>query len=63
LGTYTTPPAGGDDRDRATRSPNPVGRLGRPEDIADAIAILASPRAGYINGANIPIDGGITGTI
>jgi NAD(P)-dependent dehydrogenase (short-subunit alcohol dehydrogenase family) len=47
----------------ADYAPNPVGRLGRPEDIADAIAFLASPRAGYINGANIPVDGGITGTI
>lgn len=62
---------GGSDGDWATiereitaeYAPNPIGRLGRPEDIADAIAFLASPRAGYINGANIPVDGGITGTI
>lgn len=47
----------------ADYAPNPVGRLGHPEDIADAITFLASPRAGYINGANIPVDGGITGTI
>ncbi|HEU4542447.1 MAG TPA: hypothetical protein VFR23_15070 [Jiangellaceae bacterium] len=26
-------------------APNPVGRLGRPEDIADAVAFLVSPRA------------------
>lgn len=44
-------------------APNPTGRLGRPDDIAAAIAFLASPLAGYINGVNLPVDGGITGTI
>jgi NAD(P)-dependent dehydrogenase (short-subunit alcohol dehydrogenase family) len=38
--------------------PNPSARLGRVEDIADAVAFLASPLAGYINGNNIRIDGG-----
>ncbi len=36
----------------------PIGRLGRPEDIAETIAFLASPRAGYITGAVIEANGG-----
>ncbi len=35
----------------------PAGRLGRPEEIAYAVVMLASPRASWINGACIPVDG------
>lgn len=42
-------------------APNPVGRLGRPADIAAAIAFLVSDRASYITGIELPVDGGITG--
>jgi NAD(P)-dependent dehydrogenase (short-subunit alcohol dehydrogenase family) len=35
-------------------------RAGTPEDIADAIAFLASPRAEFFNGATLPLEGGIT---
>lgn len=36
----------------------PVGRLGTPADIGTVVAFLASPAAGYINGVNLPVDGG-----
>ena len=36
----------------------PLGRWGKPEDIADAVAFMVSERAGYICGANIDVDGG-----
>ena len=37
----------------------PVGRYGRPEDVAAAVAYLASPRAAFTNGVNLVVDGGI----
>jgi 3-oxoacyl-[acyl-carrier protein] reductase len=37
----------------------PMGRVGTLEEIADAICFLASPRAGYITGANLRLDGGM----
>lgn len=50
--------------DPATRadvlSETPVGRLGRPDDIADAVVFLCSDASGYITGSELLIDGGQT---
>ncbi|MFG2014494.1 SDR family NAD(P)-dependent oxidoreductase [Actinomadura geliboluensis] len=40
---------------------NPSGRFGTEDDIAAAVAFLASPLAGYVNGIDLRVDGGITG--
>lgn len=38
----------------------PMGRIGEPREMAEAIAFLASPAASYITGINLPVDGGRT---
>ena len=38
----------------------PANRFAEPEEVAAAIAFLSSPQAGYINGINLPVDGGRT---
>jgi 3-oxoacyl-[acyl-carrier protein] reductase len=35
----------------------PMGRLGSPQEVADAVVFVASPRANWINGRHIPVDG------
>ncbi|SCY68870.1 3-oxoacyl-[acyl-carrier-protein] reductase [Nitrosospira sp. Nl5] len=37
----------------------PLGRLGRPEDVASAVAFIASPVSGYITGATLHVNGGM----
>ncbi len=41
----------------------PAGRVGEPHEVAAAIAFLATPAAAYINGINVPVDGGRTGSL
>ncbi len=47
------------DRDRFAER-TPVGRWGMPEEIAHAVRFLASPESGFITGATLAVDGGIT---
>lgn len=39
---------------------NPMGRMGKPEEVANAVVFLASPRAGFISGTNVIVDGALT---
>lgn len=48
------------DRFRDALARNPTGRMATPQDIADAVAFLASPRAGFITGVNLPVEGAIS---
>jgi NAD(P)-dependent dehydrogenase (short-subunit alcohol dehydrogenase family) len=41
----------------------PIGRIGQPREVADAVVFLASDRASYINGASILVDGGVANSL
>jgi 3-oxoacyl-[acyl-carrier protein] reductase len=41
-------------------SRNPMGRMGTPEEVANAVVFLASPRASFITGTNVIVDGALT---
>ena len=44
----------------ASRQMHPIGRLGRPDDIASAIVFLASDDAKFMTGSSLVVDGGLT---
>jgi len=46
--------------DRATVNMTPWGRIGRPEDIANAILMLCSPQADFMTGVVVSVDGGLS---
>jgi 3-oxoacyl-[acyl-carrier protein] reductase len=48
-----------DEQHTALKAQIPLGRLGAPEDIAEAVAFLASPQAGYITGTELHVNGGM----
>jgi 3-oxoacyl-[acyl-carrier protein] reductase len=41
-------------------SRNPMGRMGTAEEVATAVVFLASPRASFITGTNLIVDGALT---
>ncbi len=47
----------------ALKSEIPAGRFAEPKEVAQAIAFLCTSSAAYINGINIPVDGGRTGNL
>lgn len=59
LGTYFHQTHTTEESARKTIAEIPLGRAGRPEDIADAVAFLASQYDGFITGATLDVNGGV----
>ncbi|MGG5319074.1 SDR family NAD(P)-dependent oxidoreductase [Enterococcus sp. AZ072] len=60
---YIETPLLGNMDDEATQALvdlHPIGRLGQPEEVAEAVAFLASDQASFVNGATLLVDGGYT---
>jgi NAD(P)-dependent dehydrogenase (short-subunit alcohol dehydrogenase family) len=41
------------------KSASPIGRMAHPDEIAEAALFLSSPKASYINGVELSVDGGL----
>jgi 3-oxoacyl-[acyl-carrier protein] reductase len=48
-----------EEQQKALLSQIPLGHLGQPEDVAHAVAYLASPQAGYVTGQELHVNGGM----
>lgn len=56
----SVPPEGAQNRLQEMVKRTPMGRLGKPDEIANVIAFLASDEASYVTGADLVVDGGLT---
>jgi NAD(P)-dependent dehydrogenase (short-subunit alcohol dehydrogenase family) len=52
------PGTASESQDEAFRKMTPLGRVGKPEEVADLVLFLASERGSFIHATNVTIDGG-----